>query len=101
MPPPTTRRPPRRSLCARPHAPACAPASARRRPSPWVATDRACANALRATHRRRRLLLVRPHCRYLGINASARASAYIYNTPQEVDAFVEALTDTIKFFKEL
>lgn len=41
-----------------------------------------------------------PH-RYLGIAASARASAYIYNTPQEIDTFIEALEDTIKFFKEL
>ena len=39
--------------------------------------------------------------RHLGISASARASAYIYNTPQEVDAFVDTLQDTIKFFKEL
>ena len=39
--------------------------------------------------------------RYLGINASARASLYIYNTPQEVDTFIEALEDTIKFFTEL
>jgi len=37
----------------------------------------------------------------LGISASARASAYIYNTPEEVDAFVEALEDTISFFKEI
>lgn len=46
------------------------------------------------------------HCtqplhRYLGINASARASLYIYNTPAEVDTFVEALEDTIKFFTEI
>jgi cysteine desulfurase/selenocysteine lyase len=37
----------------------------------------------------------------MGINASARASAYIYNTPEEVNTFVEALEDTIKFFKEI
>jgi cysteine desulfurase/selenocysteine lyase len=46
------------------------------------------------------------HCtqplhRHLGINASARASAYIYNTRQEVDAFIDALKDTIKFFRDM
>jgi len=46
------------------------------------------------------------HCtqpvhRHLGVTASARASAYIYNTPEEVDAFIEALEDTIKFFREI
>jgi cysteine desulfurase/selenocysteine lyase len=39
--------------------------------------------------------------RELGVPASARASAYVYNTPQEVDAFVEALGDTIAFFDEV
>ncbi|XP_020254552.1 cysteine desulfurase 1, chloroplastic-like [Asparagus officinalis] len=43
------------------------------------------------------------HCaqplhRYLGINASARASLYIYNTKEEVDIFIEALKDAISFF---
>jgi cysteine desulfurase/selenocysteine lyase len=37
----------------------------------------------------------------MGIPASARASLYIYNTPAEVDAFIEALEDTIKFFSEI
>lgn len=46
------------------------------------------------------------HCtqplhRVLGVNASARASLYIYNTPGEVDTFVDALKDTISFFREL
>jgi cysteine desulfurase / selenocysteine lyase len=41
------------------------------------------------------------HVRYLGIPASARASAYIYNTPAEVDAFIDALRETVKFFREL
>ncbi|GIL98636.1 hypothetical protein Vretimale_3862 [Volvox reticuliferus] len=46
------------------------------------------------------------HCaqplhRELGVSASARASAYIYNTEAEVDKFVEALTDTIKFFDDM
>jgi len=43
------------------------------------------------------------HCtqplhRYLGINASARASLYFYNTTDEVDTFIEGLKDTIDFF---
>ena len=37
----------------------------------------------------------------LGVNASARASAYIYNTRAEVDAFVEALKEAAAFFKAL
>ncbi|GFR43946.1 hypothetical protein Agub_g5085, partial [Astrephomene gubernaculifera] len=46
------------------------------------------------------------HCaqplhRELGVPASARASAYIYNSAAEVDAFVEALKDTIGFFDEV
>lgn len=46
------------------------------------------------------------HCtqplhRHLGIPASARASAYVYNTEHEVDVFVEALKDTVGFFKEM
>lgn len=44
------------------------------------------------------------HCtqplhRYLDIGASARASLYIYNTRAEVDTFIEALRDAIKFFR--
>ncbi|KAK9824493.1 hypothetical protein WJX72_010804 [[Myrmecia] bisecta] len=38
---------------------------------------------------------------YLGIPASARASAYLYNTPAEVDAFVDALKETVKFFADI
>ncbi|XP_021734278.1 cysteine desulfurase 1, chloroplastic-like [Chenopodium quinoa] len=43
------------------------------------------------------------HCaqplhRHLGMNASARASLYFYNTKDEVDHFVQALNDTISFF---
>ena len=46
------------------------------------------------------------HCtqplhKYLGINASARASCYIYNTEHEVDVFVDALKETISFFTEM
>ena len=44
------------------------------------------------------------HCtqplhRHLGINASARASLYIYNTKDEVDRFIAALQESIEFFK--
>lgn len=43
------------------------------------------------------------HCaqplhRYLGINASARASLYFYNTKEDVDYFIQALSDTVSFF---
>lgn len=46
------------------------------------------------------------HCtqplhRYLEVNATARASAYLYNTPHEIDVLVDALEDTIGFFKEI
>jgi cysteine desulfurase/selenocysteine lyase len=37
----------------------------------------------------------------LDVNATARASAYIYNTPTEVETLAEALRDTIQFFKEI
>lgn len=36
---------------------------------------------------------------YLGTNASARASLYLYNTHYEIDAFIEALKESIRFFK--
>jgi len=35
---------------------------------------------------------------HLGINASARASLYMYNTKEEIDQFVAKLKDTIDFF---
>ncbi|XLU44943.1 hypothetical protein S245_039757 [Arachis hypogaea] len=43
------------------------------------------------------------HCtqplhRYLGVNASARASLYFYNTKEDVDNFIQALNDTVNFF---
>jgi cysteine desulfurase/selenocysteine lyase len=46
------------------------------------------------------------HCtqplhRVLGVPASARASAYIYTTRADVDAFVDALRETIDFFREV
>ena len=36
---------------------------------------------------------------HLGINASARASLYIYNTKEEIDEFVQKLKETIDFFR--
>ena len=36
----------------------------------------------------------------LGINASARASLYIYNTPAEVHTFVDALRDSVQFLRD-
>ncbi len=46
-------------------------------------------------------LCTQPVHRYLGIASSVRASPYIYNTEAEVDAFVEALKDSIKFFTDV
>ncbi len=45
------------------------------------------------------------HCtqplhRYLGVPGTARASLYFYNTPADVDAFIDALRSTIDFFSE-
>ena len=46
------------------------------------------------------------HCtqplhRELGINASARASLYLYSTRQDVDRFIVALKDSVAFFREM
>ncbi len=43
------------------------------------------------------------HCtqplhRVLGVNSTARASLYFYNTREEIDTFIAALKDTIDFF---
>ena len=43
------------------------------------------------------------HCtqplhRVLGVNSTARASLYFYNTREEIDTFIAALKDTINFF---
>lgn len=46
-------------------------------------------------------LCTQPVHRHLGIASSVRASPYIYNTRSEVDAFVDALKDTIQFFREV
>lgn len=37
---------------------------------------------------------------YLGINASARASPYIYNTEEEIDIFLRELEESISFFRD-
>ncbi|PSN15889.1 cysteine desulfurase [filamentous cyanobacterium CCT1] len=44
------------------------------------------------------------HCtqplhRILGVDSTARASLYFYNTKAEIDSFIVALKDTIEFFK--
>ena len=46
------------------------------------------------------------HCaqplhRRLGITASTRASAYLYTTPEEIDAYLEALPEAIAYFRGL
>jgi cysteine desulfurase / selenocysteine lyase len=46
------------------------------------------------------------HCtqplhRLLGLNATARASLYFYNTTAEIDRFIEVLVETIEFFRSL
>ncbi len=46
------------------------------------------------------------HCtqplhRFLGINGTARASVYFYNTKAEIDIFVASLKDAIAFFKSV
>lgn len=43
------------------------------------------------------------HCtqplhRLLGVDSTARASLYFYNTPAEIDVFIKALKETIDFF---
>jgi cysteine desulfurase/selenocysteine lyase len=49
--------------------------------------------AIRAGHH-----CARPLHRLLGIPASARASLYVYNTPEDVDALVDALHDARRVF---
>lgn len=39
-----------------------------------------------------------PLMRKLGLASTARASVYLYNTPQEIDALVESLRRTLRFF---
>jgi cysteine desulfurase / selenocysteine lyase len=37
----------------------------------------------------------------LGVNSTARASLYFYNTPAEIDAFIRSLKETIDFFSNI
>ncbi|MEM1544669.1 MAG: aminotransferase class V-fold PLP-dependent enzyme, partial [Candidatus Bathyarchaeia archaeon] len=39
-----------------------------------------------------------PLMRRLNVAATARASFYLYNTPDEIDALVEALQQAVRFF---
>ncbi|MGF1569005.1 MAG: SufS family cysteine desulfurase [Nodosilinea sp.] len=46
------------------------------------------------------------HCtqplhRLLGVDSTARASLYFYNTRAEIDSFIAALKDTLEFFKSV
>jgi cysteine desulfurase/selenocysteine lyase len=50
--------------------------------------------AIRAGHH-----CAQPLMRELGVSGTARASFYIYNTPEEVDVLVEALEAAREFFK--
>ena len=49
--------------------------------------------AIRAGHH-----CTQPLHRYLGVQSSARASLYFYNTREEIDVFIEALKEAIDFF---
>jgi cysteine desulfurase/selenocysteine lyase len=51
--------------------------------------------AIRAGHH-----CAQPLMRSLGIEATARASFYIYNTEDDVGAFVDGVKRAIKTFKE-
>ncbi len=46
-------------------------------------------------------LCTQPLHQALGISSSIRASPYIYNTVEEIDAFVSSLDATISFFREM
>ncbi|MFP4135032.1 MAG: aminotransferase class V-fold PLP-dependent enzyme, partial [Halothece sp.] len=37
----------------------------------------------------------------LGVSGSARASLYLYNTKEDIDAFITALKNTIDFFQDM
>ncbi|WP_448560589.1 SufS family cysteine desulfurase [Trichothermofontia sp.] len=52
--------------------------------------------AIRAGHH-----CTQPLHRYLGIQSTARASLYFYNTHEEIDRFIVALKDAIDFFGEI
>ena len=40
-----------------------------------------------------------PVCRRYGVPATARASSYLYTTPAEIDALIEGINYTKKYFK--
>lgn len=40
-----------------------------------------------------------PLHRHLGVSASARASLHSYDTVEDIDDFIQALNDTVSFFK--
>lgn len=46
-------------------------------------------------------LCTQPLHRSLGVSASIRASPYIYNTEEDINAFVSSLQDTIQFFRDM
>jgi cysteine desulfurase/selenocysteine lyase len=52
--------------------------------------------AIRAGHH-----CTQPLHRHLGIQSSARASVYFYNTPAEVEQFLETLAAAVAFFQSL
>ncbi|XP_047967088.1 cysteine desulfurase 1, chloroplastic-like [Salvia hispanica] len=55
--------------------------------------DQQHAVAIRSGHH-----CAQPLHRYLGVSSSARASIHFYNTKEDVDDFINALSDTIDFF---
>jgi cysteine desulfurase/selenocysteine lyase len=52
--------------------------------------------AIRAGHH-----CTQPLHRYLGVQSTARASLYFYNTREEIDQFIVALGEAIDFFREV
>jgi len=49
--------------------------------------------AVRAGHH-----CTQPLHRYLGVQSTARASVYLYNTLAEVDRFLDVLAEAVEFF---
>ncbi|HIK43807.1 MAG TPA: aminotransferase class V-fold PLP-dependent enzyme, partial [Leptolyngbyaceae cyanobacterium M65_K2018_010] len=52
--------------------------------------------AIRAGHH-----CTQPLHRLLGVDSTARASLYFYNTKAEIDVFIAALKETIEFFQSI
>ena len=50
---------------------------------------------LRAGHHCAQLLT-----KWLGVNGTLRASFYIYNTKEDVDKFIKAVEENVKFFSQ-